>query len=479
MRETPKAHVMRFLVLIVSLLLPSALWADKVALVIGNAAYRSVIALENPGNDARSVAKALDLQGFEVTLVEDQTRDQMLTALRTFRTAADGAEIAMLYYAGHGIEIGGRNYLIPVDARVADERDARLEMIELDDALAQLSGAKRMKMVVLDACRDNPFVTRMKSENKGRNVGRGLAIVNEADADTLIAYAAAAGDVTPDGAAGGNSPFTTAFLSALDSPPADVRLLLGQVRDRMRQNVPGAAPFVYSSLGGDAYVINPNSVQPAAPAPSSAIDPNAIIRDFATAEIADSPEVWDTFLTRYAALPDHPLYVLALRRRDLGEPQDREVATAPTEDPSTAPVLPDRQDLLRDIQTALQARNCYAGRIDGVYGRQTRTGLARLSQLAGDTFALNASTPSETVATLLTRLQAVEGVSCPEVVVTRKPATPTANTTAKPAPTYQVTVPADPAPKSEPSGTVFVNPPNYCPAYGSTADCQDGRPRQN
>lgn len=475
MTETLKARVMRFLLLIVAFLLPSILWAEKVALVIGNGAYRSVAALDNPGNDARSIAQALVAQGFDVTLVEDQTRAQMLSALRSFRSSADGAEIAMLYYAGHGIEIGGRNYLIPVDAQVADERDARLEMIELDDALAQLSGAQRMKMVVLDACRDNPFVTRMKSENKGRNVGRGLAIVNEADADTLIAYAAAAGDVTPDGAAGGNSPFTQAFLSALESPPADVRLLLGRVRDQMRRNVPGAAPFVYSSLGGDAYVINPNSLRPDSSAQADAPDPNAIIRDFATAEIADDPEVWRTFLTQYAALADHPLYVLALRRRDLPEREDASTQSRPEDSASETPKPPDRKDLLGRIQTALQSRNCYGGKIDGLYGRQTRSGLARLSAETGETFALDDTTPPDRMEALLTRLEALDGVTCPKVVVARKPVA----TTAAPAPTYQVTVPAEPTPEPPSNGAVFVNPPNYCPAYGSTAECQDGRPRQN
>ncbi|MFK7754285.1 MAG: caspase domain-containing protein, partial [Sedimentitalea sp.] len=252
---------MRHLIFIVFFLfLPVAAWANKVALVIGNSGYSSVPELDNPRNDANSVTTALRAQGFQVTLANDLARVAMRETLREFRNQADRADVALVYYAGHGIEIKGSNYLVPVDARLEDERDAELEMIELDLVLRQISGAKTLKMVVLDACRNNPFIVKMRRENGGgRNVNSGLGRIEYADADTLIAYAAAAGEITPDGLAGRNSPFTTAFLRALDGPPTDVRRLLGRVRDHMRQSVPGAAPFVYTSLGGGEFVINPNS----------------------------------------------------------------------------------------------------------------------------------------------------------------------------------------------------------------------------
>jgi len=201
--------------------------AENVALIIGNSAYTAVATLDNPSNDSVAVAAALTQQGFDVMRTDDLDRNQMYDALRTFRNMADKAEFALVYYAGHGIEVGGKNFLVPVDAWLEDERDASVEMISLDVVMRQISGASLVKMVVLDACRNNPFVTKMKRENTGRNVGVGLGNIQTAQADTLIAYAAAAGEITPDGVNGGNSPFTQAFVNALHGPPADVRRLLG------------------------------------------------------------------------------------------------------------------------------------------------------------------------------------------------------------------------------------------------------------
>ena len=300
--------------------------ANRVALIIGNSDYRTVASLPNPVNDSDAVTEALRAQGFEVLQSNDLTREGLYDALRGFRDKADTSEIALVYYAGHGIEIGGVNYLVPVDADLKDDRDASVEMVTIQTVLAQISGASRLKMVVLDACRDNPFVTKMKREGAGRNVGRGLAIVDEAGSDTLIAYAAAAGEVTPDGRAGGNSPFTSAFLTALSSPPADVRQLLGIVRDELRVRVPGSAPFVYSSLGGGQYVINPNSKPKDPPKAASKPKPKAtqkpvasasaqsITRDFAAADRAGTIETWDAFLQAYSGDTGHPLYTLALEK---------------------------------------------------------------------------------------------------------------------------------------------------------------------
>ena len=127
---------MRQLLFLLFFLVPGLAAAEKVALVIGNSQYRNVATLPNPTRDADAVARALVAQGFNVVLAKDLRRSDMFDTLRNFRDRADAAEIAMIYYAGHGIEIGGRNYLIPVDARVTDARDARLEMVELDDMLA-------------------------------------------------------------------------------------------------------------------------------------------------------------------------------------------------------------------------------------------------------------------------------------------------------------------------------------------------------
>ena len=244
--------------------------ADLVALVIGNADYISVGRLDNPLNDAASVSEALREHGFDVVTATDLDLSAMLATLRDFRSKSDAADIALVYYAGHGIEVGGVNYLIPVDAKLADERDAPVQTITVETVIDQVSGARKLKMVVLDACRDNPFAAQMVRAGRGRNVGRGLRKVEVGRSDTLIAYAAAAGEVTPDGDPGENSPFSAAFVEALKGPPSDVRRLLGAVRDIMRTTVPGAEPFVYNSLGGSEYVINPGGAEPTSPPTTTA-----------------------------------------------------------------------------------------------------------------------------------------------------------------------------------------------------------------
>ncbi len=496
-----------FLIVLWFAILPIAGWGENVALVIGNSDYRTVPTLPNPVNDANAVALALQQQGFDVTTATNMTRAEMLTTLRAFRNRADRAEVAMVYYAGHGMEIGGRNYLIPVDARIADERDARLEMIEMQDVLVQLSGARRMKMIVLDACRDNPFVARMQRENKGRNVGRGLAIVNDAGADTLIAYAAAAGEVTPDGQEGGNSPFTRAFLNALKGPPADVRLLLGKVRDELRQSVPGAAPFVYSSLGGRQYILNANSPAqtPAAPAPVAKLDENALLIDFATAEISDTAAAWDVFLEKYRMHADHTLYILARRSRDrltpaaaTGRPSEPRSGTRPagrdqvasldsdiqppTPVPAPAPAVPalTRKEAMLEIQRLLKLRNCYPGRLDGLYGPQTARGLATLSDRAGVELRVGRSDRGEDLEQLISRLAIIDDVKCPAVKVVRKPPAKSKAPSRASAPARKPAAPAPaPAPQKkrpQPGSTVFKNPPNYCPQFGMSKGCIDGTP---
>lgn len=310
---------MRFVATLLLLLcLPFGAWANRVALVIGNSQYTSVASLDNPQNDSAAVSKALQAQGFEVLRGDNLGRVEMRNTLRKFRAMADRSEIALVYYAGHGIEIGGVNYLVPVDARLEDERDAGLEMVEVDLVLRQISGARTLKMVVLDACRNNPFVVKMQRSGGNRSVNQGLGDIGTTQADTLISYAAAAGEVTPDGLTGQNSPFTAAFLTAISGPPMDVRRMLGQVRDQMRLTVPGAAPFVYSSLGGGEYVINPRSAGSTpkpAPAPAQGTNNPSISLDFVRIDRGGTVADWDAFLIRYEAQSTHPLYAFALEKR--------------------------------------------------------------------------------------------------------------------------------------------------------------------
>src|SRR6516165_8928411 len=236
-------------------LAPGDAWADKrVALVLGNSSYQTVPQLPNPSRDASAVAKMFRDAGFDsVDLVLNVGNLDFKRAIRKFENAADQADIAVVYYAGHGLEIGDTNYLIPVDARLASDRDADDEAIPLERLVSSADGARRLRLIMLDACRDNPFVSTMKRERKVATraaVSSGLGRVEPTSADTLIAYAAKAGSTADDGNSD-HSPFTSAVLKNLTIPGLDVRLAFGRVRDEvLRATGNRQEPFVYGSLGG-------------------------------------------------------------------------------------------------------------------------------------------------------------------------------------------------------------------------------------
>lgn len=230
-----------------------ALTERRVALVIGNSAYRNAPRLPNPTRDATDVADALRRVGFvTVTLETDLPKDQLTEALRTFAKLADEADWALVYYAGHGIEMGGANYLIPVDAKLSADRDVGFEAVPLDNVLSAVEGARKLRIVVLDACRDNPFANQMRRTLgvTTRAIGRGLGSV-EPETGTLVVYAAKHGETALDGDGTGNSPFASAFIKNVQTPGLEVRRMFDVVRDdvmdmtRRRQQ-----PFTYGSVSG-------------------------------------------------------------------------------------------------------------------------------------------------------------------------------------------------------------------------------------
>ena len=231
-----------------------AAWAEKrVALVVGNSSYQTVPQLPNPSRDAGSVAQMFRDAGFDqVETAINVGNLEFKRAIRKFELAADSADIAVVFYAGHGLEIGGTNYLIPIDAKLASDRDADDEAITLERMVSSADGAKKLRVVILDACRDNPFTVSMRRERKSANraVASGLSKVEPTSTDTLIAYAAKAGSTADDGD-GQHSPFTTAVLKNLTVPGLDIRLAFGRVRDEvMKSTGSRQEPFVYGSLGG-------------------------------------------------------------------------------------------------------------------------------------------------------------------------------------------------------------------------------------
>lgn len=229
---------------------PTALTGNRIALVIGNSAYKNVPALANPTRDADTMASSFRSAGFKtVQLRNDLTREKLTDALQDFAVEADKADWAVVYFAGHGLEVNGTNYLIPVDARLAADRDVEFEAVPLDRVMNAVSGAKRLRLVLLDACRDNPFANQMRRSVATRSIGRGLTNV-EPEAGTLVVYAAKHGQVALDGD-GGNSPFVTALTKRMRTPGLEVRRLFDYVRDDVLEITSRAQqPFSYGSLPG-------------------------------------------------------------------------------------------------------------------------------------------------------------------------------------------------------------------------------------
>ena len=229
---------------------PAGNTARRVALIIGNGAYKNVHALDNPPRDAKLVAGALHDVGFQtVTLANDLTRDKFFEALHAFAAEAEKADWAVVYYAGHGMEIGGVNYLIPVDAKLASDREAETQAVALEQVIAAVGGARKLRLVMLDACRDNPFAPAMQHTIALKLVDKGLSNI-EPGAGFMVVYAAKHGETALDGE-GVDSPFAVAVAHDIKQPKIEVRKLFDIVRDDVwTATKHGQQPFTYGSPSG-------------------------------------------------------------------------------------------------------------------------------------------------------------------------------------------------------------------------------------
>ena len=244
---------------LLALVLLAAPWpasaAGRVALVVGNSTYEHIGRLPNPANDAADLSAALRRLGFDVTVARDAGRTALTEALRVFTRRSAGADVALVFYAGHGMEMDGVNYLLPVDARVERDTDLRYETVTLDDVLASTAGAG-LRVVILDACRDNPLARSMTRTVRSRSVSNGaFGELDEAllGDETLVAYSAAAGTTADDGA-GRNSPYAAALLAHLEER-LEVGMLFRRVRERVLNATDGRQrPHEYHSLLGEHYL---------------------------------------------------------------------------------------------------------------------------------------------------------------------------------------------------------------------------------
>ncbi|MFM7849727.1 MAG: caspase family protein [Rubrivivax sp.] len=219
------------------------------ALVIGNAAYPGSGRLDNPVNDATAISQKLRAMGFTVTTVTDANRQRLVQAMSQFRRTAASAEVSLLFYSGHGVQVFGKNYMLPTDVDQTDVAQATIQGVSLNEVVENFLPGKT-KLVFLDACRDNPL-----QRTGDRSVSRGLAPIAVAEG-TLIAYATKDGQVASDGTGQRNSPFTQALLEHL-SDPSDIAVVLRKVREKVMRATGGKQqPWEYGSLTGGELVLS-------------------------------------------------------------------------------------------------------------------------------------------------------------------------------------------------------------------------------
>ncbi len=339
--------------------------AERVALVVGNSEYAHAPSLSNPKRDAEAIARTLSGLGFAVTgPLLNQSKAQMDAALKAFRRRAQGATAAVVYFAGHGVEIGGRNYLLPTDAVLDRESDASLRAVALNVVLDQMSGASNYRLVILDACRDNPMANNMRRSDGTRSASRGLAPIDPSG-QTYVAYAARAGQRSQDGAAGGNSPYAAALLKYLPQSGLPLERLFGAVREEvLRTTTRTQEPALYGAFGSEPiYLAGPGATAPiaSAPAPMVAAPPPtpAVDHDY---EAWKSAEKCGTAACFEAYLEDYPKGRYAKMARARLKP----VESAPPPRPVVETLIGDRyrdhgDGTVTDVKTGLQWMRCALG----------------------------------------------------------------------------------------------------------------------
>jgi hypothetical protein len=459
--------------------------AQRVALVIGASAYQHVPPLPNAVHDAADLAATLRGLDFRVDLVLDPDRAAMESAVERFGQAARGAEAALFFYAGHALELGGRNWLIPVSAELRSPQQLRFQALELEAVTEQSQAAARVSLIMLDACRDNPFRQRWPAATRSA-AGQGLSRVSPATG-TLVVFSTAPGAVAEDGQ-GRNSPFTAALLRHLPTPGLEIRPMLAEVRRSVREATGGAQiPWEESSLEG-SFFFRPEAPAAPPPAPALAAPPpppppgnDALAWQFVLN--SRNPADFEVFVRQF---PDSIFAPFARNR--LAElraapapaapepaPPARIAALPAPPPPATAPADPNRPLTRAEAQEAqrlLAAMGFDAGPADGAIGQRSREALAA--------FALAADLPAGTGFTLAVlerlrgpappaeRRRAALAALAPPAPAIPPPATPPA--TPSPAASRAAPPAAAPAAPIVPEGPVAFR----CPPAGLRVTYADG-----
>ena len=396
---------MRFLIIALSVIgilaSSNAAKADRrVAFVVGNGAYKNVAPLPNPPIDARAMASVLRNVGFDVVEGTNLSRDSMTQKLLEFGKKAQDADVALFFYAGHGIAINGTNYLLPVDADIKSEMDVKLgSAINIDVTLDQTMSDAKVKLVLLDACRDNPFAAKIRSAATSRsvNVQSGLAEMKSSEG-TLIAFATGPGQTALDGQGGTNSPFTRALVANIAKPGVEIQQAMTQVRAQVNEETnKGQLPWGHTNLIGPVY-LNPVAAPaeaplaqaPNTPAPTASTAPEVELEFWWSVKDSSKPEELNAYLTNY---PNGQFKPLALAR--IAALQDGPSTTTrnltPGVDPATftgeaSQVTEDQIGLdkgqRRDVQRRLNGLG-FDTKVSGKFDEATRAVITRWQAARG------------------------------------------------------------------------------------------------
>ena len=397
---------MRFLIAALSaaalLVSANAALADKrVAFVVGNGAYKNVAPLPNPAVDAKSMAKLLRNVGFDVVEGSNLTRDKMTEKLLDFGKKAEGADVALFFYAGHGIAVNGTNYLLPVDADLKSEMDVKLgAAINVDLTLEQTMADAKVKLVFLDACRDNPFAAKIRSAKATRSVSvaSGLAEMKSGEG-TLIAFATGPGQTALDGEAGTNSPFTRALMANIASPGVEIQQAMTKVRAQVNEETSkNQLPWGHTNLIGTVY-LNPAPVvsgsaaeAPNTPAPVAGPASEVELEFWRSIKDSNKPEELNAYLTNY---PGGTFKSIALARiaalQDGPSTATRNLTTGSGIDPQTfseesSQTTEDQLGLDRSQRRDVQRRLTSLGfdvKASGKFDETTRTVITRWQAARG------------------------------------------------------------------------------------------------
>jgi uncharacterized caspase-like protein len=396
MRRFRHAIVLSPYITLLALLAHPANAERRVAFVVGNGAYRHTTTLPNASIDAKAMAALLRKVGFDVTEGVDLNREGMIARLNDFATRVEGADVALLYYSGHGIAVNGKNYVLPVDANLISELDVKLgAAIDIDVILDQTMADSKVKLVLLDACRDNPFTNKIRSATRTRSVTvlSGLAEMKSSEG-MLIAFAAGPGQAALDGKPGENSPFTRALLSNIAEPGVEIRHALTKVRAQVsKETNKGQLPWENTNLTGFLYINQQGAtaaMTASIGAPGAAATPSEA-RSNASTEIelefwrsvrtSDKAEEYSAYLARF---PNGNFVSIARVR--LAALQTGAGIKDAVDAQSINPALPTREteeqlglDQLKrsEIQKRLSTLGYFDGAADGNFNDNTRRAIER------------------------------------------------------------------------------------------------------